>query len=98
MEMRYMIKDEQGNYATKYSFQKIPQGRGKKSKWFYFSFTGYMSGMCMYPDNNGSIADILNYLIHINDRLMLNKRFHIVEIDRDNRGFEGKIISEELNV
>jgi hypothetical protein len=92
-----MIQDEQGNFVDRYSFQKTPsQVRGKKSKWYYFSYTDYISGMYMYPDSTGIITDILNYLIHTNDKLKLDKQFHIVEVDIDNFDGRGKIIKEEI--
>lgn len=95
----YQIQDENGNYVDKYSFQKESQGRGRKPKWYYFSQTGYVSGRVLYSNTTGSIQKVLDYLIHTNEQLGLNKKFKIVPIDENTvLKFDGKIICEELNI
>ena len=58
----YKIKDEKGNFTDKYAFVKEPQGRGRKPKWWYSSYTGYVSGAILYPDSTGSIMEVIHYL------------------------------------
>lgn len=94
----YRIIDEKGNFVDEYSFQKESQGKGRKPKWYYYSETGYMSGRVLYCDINGNIQKILNYLIHMNEKLKQNKVFSIVPIDISNLKFDGEILEEELCV
>lgn len=52
-----------------------------------------------YTFTTGSIQKVLDYLIHTNEQLGLNKKFKIVPIDENTvLKFDGKIICEELNI
>jgi len=94
----YRIVDQDNHFVDYYTFQQVPQGRGKPSKWFYSSVTGYTSGATLYPDTTGSIRELLDHLIHMNEKLKQDKQFKIVAVDKDELRFDGRVITDEIKV
>ena len=83
----YLIKDQNGNYASELSFQVDVKGGGKIK---YISFSGRCNGM-RYHDNISEAEKVLKYLQKMNRIYKTNYKFEIVEIEIESILF-GKMI------
>ena len=90
-KMRYIIKDEKGNFITPRAFTFTDEG------WLYFYYTGRCTGFVYFLNEEKAIEELLK-LKNLNNKYSFGKKFYIKYIDIKNIKIGNNVIESLSSV